>query len=52
LENEIKIVKAIGKETESEKKKIAAQDQVSQTKYHATKLLQTETDTKCRLSTI
>jgi hypothetical protein len=28
----------------------AAQDQALQTKYHATKILQTETDTQCRLS--
>jgi hypothetical protein len=28
---------------------IAAQDQALQTKYHATKSLQTETDNKCRL---
>ena len=34
-------------ETESEI--IAAQDQALQTKYHATKILQTETDKKCRL---
>jgi hypothetical protein len=34
-------------ETESEI--IAAQDQALQTKYHATKILQTETDSKCRL---
>jgi hypothetical protein len=34
-------------ETESEI--VAAQDQVLQTKYHATKILQTETDSKCRL---
>jgi hypothetical protein len=34
-------------ETESEI--IAAQDQVLQTKYHATKILQTETDRKCGL---
>jgi len=34
-------------ETESEI--IAAQVQALQTKYHATKILQTETDSKCRL---
>jgi hypothetical protein len=34
-------------ETESEI--VTAQDQALQTKYHATKILQTETDTKCRL---
>jgi len=34
-------------ETESEI--IAAQHRALQTKYHATKLLQTETDSKCRL---
>jgi hypothetical protein len=34
-------------ETESEI--VAAQDQALQTKYHATKILQTETDSKCRL---
>ena len=28
---------------------MAAQDQVLQTKYHATKILQTETESKCRL---
>ena len=33
-------------ETESEI--TAAQDQALQTKYHATKILQTETDSKCR----
>jgi hypothetical protein len=35
------------KETESEI--IVAQDQALQTKYHATKILQTETGSKCRL---
>ena len=35
------------RETESEK--IAAQDQALQNKYHAIKLLQTETDSTCRL---
>jgi hypothetical protein len=35
-------------ETESEI--VAAQDQALQTKYHATKILQTEKDSKCRLS--
>jgi hypothetical protein len=34
-------------ETESEI--VAAQDQALQTKYHATKILHTETDSKCRL---
>jgi Ni,Fe-hydrogenase III component G len=34
-------------ETESEI--VAAQDQALQTKYHATKILQTETDSKCRV---
>jgi len=34
-------------ETESEI--VAAQDQVMQTKYYATKILNTETDSKCRL---
>jgi hypothetical protein len=34
-------------ETESEI--IAAQDQALQTKYHATKILHTETNSKCRL---
>ena len=33
--------------TESER--IAAHDQALQTKYHATKILQTEIDSKCRL---
>jgi hypothetical protein len=37
-------------ETESEI--VAAEDQALQTKYHATKILQTETDSKCRVSTI
>jgi hypothetical protein len=31
---------------------VAAQDQALQTKYHATKILHTETDSKCRLSPI
>jgi hypothetical protein len=34
-------------ETESEI--VAAQDQALQTKYYATKILKTETDSKCRL---
>ena len=34
-------------ETESEV--VAAQDQALQTKYYATKILNTETDSKCRL---
>ena len=34
-------------ETESEI--VAAQDQALQTKYYATKILSTETDSKCRL---
>ena len=33
---------------QTESKIIAAQDQALQTKYHATKILQTETDSKCR----
>jgi hypothetical protein len=36
-------------ETESEKHVIAAQEQALKTKYHATKILRTETDSKCRL---
>jgi len=35
-------------ETESEI--VAAQDQALQTKYYATKILNTKTDSKCRLS--
>ena len=35
-------------ETESEI--VAAQDQVLQTKYYETKILNTETDSKCRLA--
>jgi Ni,Fe-hydrogenase III component G len=34
---------------EAESEIVAAQDQALQTKYHATKLLQTENDSKCRL---
>jgi Ni,Fe-hydrogenase III component G len=34
---------------QSESEIIAAQDQTLQTKYHAIKVLQTETDSKCRL---
>jgi hypothetical protein len=34
---------------ESESDKIAVQDQALQTKCHMTKILQTETDSKCRL---
>jgi hypothetical protein len=34
---------------ESENETIAAQDWALQTKYHATIILQTETDSKCRL---
>jgi hypothetical protein len=33
---------------EIESEIVAAQDQVLQTKYHATKILQTEKDSKCR----
>jgi hypothetical protein len=36
-------------EAETESKIVAAQDQALQTKYHATKILHTETDSKCRL---
>jgi hypothetical protein len=35
--------------TETESKIVAAQDQAIQTKYYATKILNTETDSKCRL---
>jgi len=31
---------------------MAAQDQALQTKYHASKLLRTETDSKCRQQTV
>ena len=34
---------------ESESKILAAQDQALQTEYHGTKILQTETDSRCRL---
>jgi hypothetical protein len=34
---------------ESDSEITAAQDQVLQTKHHETKLLQTQTDSKCRL---
>jgi len=34
---------------ETEKEIIAAQDQALETKYHATKILQTEINNKCRL---
>jgi hypothetical protein len=34
---------------ESESQIVAAQDQALQTKYYATKILNTETDSKCRL---
>ena len=34
---------------ETEREVTAAQDQAVQTKYHVTKILQTETDSKCRL---
>jgi len=34
---------------EAESEIIAAQDQALQTKHHVTKILQTETDSKCRL---
>jgi hypothetical protein len=35
--------------TENESEIVAAQDQAIQTKYYATKILNTETDSKCRL---
>jgi len=35
--------------TETESEIVAAQDQVLNTKYYATKILHTETDSKCRL---
>ena len=35
--------------TETESEIVAAQDQALQTKYYATKILNTETDSKCRL---
>jgi hypothetical protein len=35
--------------TETESETVAAQAQALQTKYHAAKILQTETDSKCRL---
>ena len=38
-----------GLKTETESEIVAAQDQALQTKYYATKLLSTETDSKCRL---
>ena len=38
-----------GLKEEPESEITAAQDQVLQTKYHVTKILQTETDSKCRL---
>jgi hypothetical protein len=34
---------------ETERERRAAQDQTLQTKHHATKILQTETDRKCKL---
>jgi hypothetical protein len=34
-------------QTETESEIVAAQDQALQTKYHATKILRTETDSKC-----
>jgi hypothetical protein len=34
--------------TETNSEIVAAQDQVIQTKYYATKILNTETDSKCR----
>jgi len=34
---------------EAESEIIAAQDQALQTKHHVTKMLQTETDSKCRI---
>jgi hypothetical protein len=36
-------------ETETESEIVAAHDQALQTKYHATKILQTETVRKCKL---
>jgi hypothetical protein len=36
-------------EAETESEIVAAQDQAIQTKYYATKILNTETDNKCRL---
>jgi len=36
-------------EAETESEIVAAQDQALQTKYYATKILNTETDSKCRL---
>jgi len=44
FQKEIKTVKA-----ETESKIVAAQDQSLQTKYYATKILNTETDSKCRI---
>jgi hypothetical protein len=38
-----------GWEAETESEIVAAQDQALQTKYYATKMLNTETDSKCRL---
>jgi len=35
--------------TETESEIVAAQDQALQTKFYATKILNTETDSKCRL---
>ena len=35
--------------SETESEIVAAQDQALQTKYYATKILNTETDSKCRL---
>jgi hypothetical protein len=35
---------------EIEREIVAAQDQALQTKYYATKILNTETDSKCRLA--
>ena len=38
-----------GLRTETESEIVAAQDQVSQTKHYATKILNTEMDSKCKL---
>jgi hypothetical protein len=38
---------AVAVEGRAESEIVAAQDQALQTKYHTTKILQTETDSKC-----